>query len=218
MLTLKNISQILIYFHAGFGGIALLLGTVALIAKKGKSTHKTSGKIFFYTMMISAISALIIATLPEHENTFLFSIGIFSAYFLITGKRSLKFKYTNTKLITDKIIAYFIIINSIIMLLYPIIILQKINIVLPVFGIIGLIFGIRDLILLKKPKTLQRKWLQLHIGKMTGGYIAAISAFFVVNQILPGIWNWFVPSAFGSIYISFWINKTKKKNTNSLKN
>ena len=46
---------------------------------------------------------------------------------------------------------------------------------------------------------------------MTGGYIAAVSAFFVVNQILPGIWNWFVPGIIGSGYITYWMIKLNKK-------
>ena len=41
--------QILIYIHAGFGGIALLSGLLSLIAKKGKEIHKKSGLIFFYS-------------------------------------------------------------------------------------------------------------------------------------------------------------------------
>ena len=46
---------------------------------------------------------------------------------------------------------------------------------------------------------------------MTGGYIDAVSVFFVVNQILPSVWNWFVPTLVGSIYIAYWINKLNKK-------
>ena len=47
---------------------------------------------------------------------------------------------------------------------------------------------------------------------MTGGYIAAVTAFFVVNEILPGIANWFVPGVIGGAYIAWWIkslNRTK---------
>jgi len=42
---------------------------------------------------------------------------------------------------------------------------------------------------------------------MTGGYISAVTAFFVVNEILPGLWNWFIPTLIGSIYIAFWMKK-----------
>lgn len=46
---------------------------------------------------------------------------------------------------------------------------------------------------------------------MTGGYISAVTAFFVVNQILINLWNWFLPGVIGGIYITFWIRKLKKK-------
>ena len=60
---------------------------------------------------------------------------------------------------------------------------------------------------------IRKGWLKLHLGKMTGGYIAAVSAFFVVNQILPGISNWFVPSVVGSVFITYWMNKLNKPKT-----
>lgn len=39
--------KILIYFHAAFGGIALLAGLLAIIAKKRKNTSKKSWIGFF---------------------------------------------------------------------------------------------------------------------------------------------------------------------------
>ena len=88
--------QILIYFHAAFGGIALLAGLLAIIAKKGKTLHRKAGLVFFYSMMLSGITALVIAVLPNHESPFLFAVGIFSLYFVFTGNRALKFKRKET--------------------------------------------------------------------------------------------------------------------------
>ena len=93
------------------------------------------------------------------------------------------------------------------MVLYPLILEGQLNIILTVFGIVGIAFGVRDVQLLHKPDVLKKAWLKLHLGKMMGGYSAAVSAFFVVNQILPGVWNWFVPSIVGGVYISYWITK-----------
>jgi hypothetical protein len=97
------------------------------------------------------------------------------------------------------------------MVTYPIILYSKLNLILTVFGLASIVFGLRDLSRLKDVKRLRKGWLKLHLGKMTGGYIAAVSAFFVVNQILPSVWNWFVPTLVGSIYIAYWINKLNKK-------
>ena len=63
----------------------------------------------------------------------------------------------------------------------------------------------------KSIELLQKNWVKLHLGKITGSYIAAVSAFFVVNKILPGIWNWFVPGIIGGLYITYWIIKINKK-------
>jgi uncharacterized membrane protein len=212
-MEIEKLAEILIYYiHAPLGGIALLAGGIALIVKKGNSIHKKSGIIFFYTMLISAITSFIISILPNHESPFLFSIGLFSSYFLISGIRSLNFKRKEFSLRIDKIIAYLIIIVGICMVLYPVILHSKLNIILTVFGIVGLVFGIRDLRHFKDLNHLKKSWLKLHLGKMSGGYIAAVTAFFVVNQILPGIWNWFVPGILGSVYITYWMKKVNKKN------
>ena len=206
-------AQILIYMHAGLGGIALLTGGLALFVKKGSKIHRKSGKAFYYTMLASAILALIVSILPGHYSPFLFCIGVFSIYFLLTGIRSLKFKRGDINIKIDSIIAYLIIITGLIMIMYPVVLDGEINIVLLVFGIVGLVFGIRDLRLLKDLKRLKKRWLKSHLGKMTGGYIAAVSAFFVVNEILPGVWNWFVPMIVGSTYITYWMMKLYKKKT-----
>ena len=162
-------------------------------------------------MLISAIAAFIISVLPKHENPFLFSIGLFSSYFLISGLRSLQYKQREFELKIDKIIAYLIALTGFSMILYPIVLYSQLNIILTVFGIVGIVFGFRDLKLFRDKERLKKSWLKLHLGKMTGGYISAVSAFFVVNQILPGIWNWFVPGIIGSMYITYWMMKQNKK-------
>ena len=78
-----------------------------------------------------------------------------------------------------------------------------------VFGTIGIGFGIIDLILFRQPTTIKSKWLILHLSKMLGGYTAAVTAFFVAQNILTGYYNWFVPTAIGLAYIAFWLIKLK---------
>ncbi len=210
-MELEGLAQILIYTHATFGGIALITGGVAIVAKKGKKIHKKSGKVFFYTMLISAMISFVISFMPNHQSAFLFSVGIFSTYFLLTGYRSLKFKNDLSGLKTAKVIAYAIILTGFCMVVLPVFFQLRGNVVLLVFGIMCLIFGIRDLRLFKDTDKLKKSWLKLHLGNMTGGYIAAVSAFFVVNRILPGIWNWFVPGIVGGAYITYWMIKLDKK-------
>jgi len=211
---MEKLAEILIFYvHVPLGSLALLTGAIALIAKKGSTIHKTSGKLFFFSMLIAAIASFVISVLPEHENPFLLGIGLFSTYFLISGLRSLKLKQANFDPKWDRIVAFLIILIGFSMILYPILKSNSINIVLTVFGAVGIVFGFRDLKLLKNQERMKKGWLKLHLGKMTGGYIAAVSAFFVVNEILPGIWNWFVPGIVGSVFITYWmmlLDKGKK--------
>lgn len=208
-------TEYLIWIHAGLGGLALLSGGVALISRKGLTAHKSAGKVFFYSMLLSALVALVVSMLPGHTNPFLFSIGLFSSYFIVTGYRALRFKQREVNLGMDKFLAWFILLVGVSMILYPLIALSKLNIVLTVFGLISLAFGIRDLSNYRNPERLRKKRLKQHLSKMCGGYIAAVTAFLVVNQVLPGIWNWFIPTVIGTAYITFWMRKLGPKQSKS---
>lgn len=208
---MNEIIPYLIFIHAAFGGVALISGGVALSSKKGGKWHKRSGKLFFISMLISAMLSLIVALSPHHENPFLFSIGIFSSYLLISGYRSLRFKTSVEEIGMDKLISYIVIFTGLAMVLVPVIFQQKINIVLSIFGIIGVAFGIRDLVLFQNLKQLKKSWLKLHLGKMTGGYISAITAFLVVNNVFSGMINWLLPTILGTAFITFWMIKITPK-------
>ena len=182
-----------------------------MVAKKGKIIHKKSGLVFFYSMMLSGIIAMFVAVLPKHESPFLFAVGIFSLYFVLTGNRALKFKRKNPDLIIDKLISIIMIITGVLMILLPILLTKSINIVLVVFAIVGITFSVRDLVLFKKPEWLRKGWLKLHLGKMIGGYIMATTAFVVVNQFFPSFYGWFIPGIIGGFIIAYWMIKMNKK-------
>ena len=208
---MKKTIQILIFIHAAFGGIALLAGLVSIIAKKGKNIHRKSGLIFFYSMMLSGIIAMIVAALPNHESPFLFAVGIFSLYFVLTGNRALNFKRKNPDLKIDKLISIIMITTGVLMILLPIILTKSINIVLVVYAIVGIIFSVSDLILFRNPERLRKGWLKLHLGKMLGGYISATTAFVVVNEFFPSFYGWFIPGIVGGFVIAYWMRKMNKK-------
>lgn len=208
---MENTAQILILIHAATGGVALLGGTLALMTKKGGRIHKRSGLVFFYSMLLSAFLALTVAILPGHLSPFLFSIGLFSSYFILSGYSSLRYKKKDFGLLFDQLLAALLILTGAAMIVYAFLLDSNLNTVLIVFGSMGVFFGTRDLRSFKDRKSLRKKWLQRHIGNMTGGYIAATTAFLVVNEVLPGLANWFLPTVLGSIYIGYWINKVSGK-------
>lgn len=199
---METIVRFLIYVHAASGALALLGGLIAPLVKKGNKKHKISGIGFYYSMIVSGLSGMLIAVLPKHESPFLFSVGIFSLYFVLAGHRALRFK-NKFPTIVDKTISWTMLIAGLGMIVLPIILQAQINIVSAVFGLVGLGFAIRDLIIFKKPEQLPQKWLKLHLGKMIGGYISASTAFVVVNEFIPGVYAWFVPGVLGAFLLPF---------------
>ncbi|MFI2744220.1 DUF2306 domain-containing protein [Zhouia sp. PK063] len=203
--------QLFIFIHAFGGGIALISGFLSLVFQKGKSAHKITGLLFYYAMLLCGLSALCIAVLPHHESPFLFAVGIFSLYFVISGRRALLYKNKHLHLTIDTLIAATMIITGILMIVLPIILHHQLHIVLTVFAIVGITFSVRDLFLIQHPDRLRKGWLKLHLGKMIGGYIAATTAFVVVNNFFPGFYSWFIPGIIGSIVIAYWMRKVSIK-------
>lgn len=191
---MQSIVQYTIYLHAALGGVALLSGLVALASAKGKKTHRLSGKVFYYTMLACAALAIIIAVLPGHVSEFLFSIGIFSAYSVLMGYRALSYKKAHHDYAVDKILAAIMLLNGVGMVTYTLLLAASKNVVMLTFGIAAIYFAVSDGVAFLHPEKTQKRWLVLHLGKMTGGFIAALTAFVVVNNLLPGVWAWFVPS------------------------
>ncbi|WP_452597265.1 DUF2306 domain-containing protein [Pontimicrobium sp. MEBiC01747] len=154
---------------------------------------------------------MIVAVLPNHESPFLFAVGIFSLYFVLTGNRALNFKRKNPDLRIDKLIAIIMITTGILMIILPIILTKSINTILVVFAIVGIIFSVRDLVLFKNPERLRKGWLKLHLGKMIGGYISATTAFVVVNEFFPSFYGWFIPGIVGGFIIAYWMGKMNEE-------
>ncbi|OYU96974.1 MAG: DUF2306 domain-containing protein [Bacteroidetes bacterium B1(2017)] len=199
----------LILFHAGLGGLALLVGLGALIVVKGSALHKTFGKLFYYSMLGSAICSLYISVQDKHQNAFLFSIGVFTLYLIIGGKRALRFKQPQVNYTYDILLALVMIGCGFLMVFVPTLINGSVNIVLAVFGTGGMVLGVKDLRLFNHPNQMELAWQNLHIGKMVGGYIAAVTAFIVVNELLPGIIGWLAPTVIGVGYIQYQFRKKK---------
>jgi len=47
----------LVPIHVAAGGLAMVLGATALLAKKGGAIHRRSGLLFVYAMVVLGISA-----------------------------------------------------------------------------------------------------------------------------------------------------------------
>jgi uncharacterized membrane protein len=207
---MEQVIKIFIYIHAFFGGIALLSGLASVLFVKGSPNHKKSGKVFSYGMVISSLISLPICWLPNHENNFLFLIGIFTIYLVISGNRVLLFKKKKEANFTDKLISTIMFVASLSMLTFGTYFLLRNNsggILYLFFGITALLISIRDFKFYKNiDKT---KILPFHIGKMSGAYIASVTAFLVAGLRFEGIIYWVLPTLIGTLFIMYWTKKMK---------
>ncbi|WP_413532232.1 hypothetical protein [Empedobacter brevis] len=211
---MENLVKIIIYIHAFFGVIGLVAGTAVIIIKKGNSMHRKIGKIFSIGMLVSSILSLIICTFPNHHNSFLLMIGIFTIYMILIGNRILNYKRKNYSNNLDKIISGTMFITAIVMIvfgLFPLFTTKSIGLLYLIFGFLAGVLSYRDFIFYKNPEN-YKKWTMNHLGKMVGAYIASVTAFLVAGAGFGNnIYFWIVPSIIGSIYIFSWAKKLNKK-------
>ncbi|MCI4670109.1 MAG: hypothetical protein MRZ79_18375 [Bacteroidia bacterium] len=215
---MEAIVRVIILIHVLFGSVAIIAGPIAAVAKKGSKVHRISGKIFAYSMIITAILALIVSLWPGHKSLFLFSIGIFGLYLVVSGFRVTKIK----KLGRGQKASYFDWAMSITMGIFGVTMLSYGAYLLfygKLAGLIQLVFGLFGMMLfrgdlkmyLKKPKD-PRFWLFQHINKMNGGLITAFTALLVNNNnFMPGIFAWLLPTLIGSFLGTYWTRKYKGK-------
>src|SRR5918993_435525 len=76
--------NILLPIHVTAGGLALVLGAVALLAKKGGTVHRRSGTLFVSIMLVMGISAAILGLRngPADGNVI---AGLVTVYFVGTA-------------------------------------------------------------------------------------------------------------------------------------
>jgi hypothetical protein len=74
----------LLPIHVAAGGLAIVLGAVALLVKKGGTIHRRSGLLFVYAMLVLGTSASILGfrKSPTDSNV---PAGFMTAYFVVTA-------------------------------------------------------------------------------------------------------------------------------------
>lgn len=193
----------IIYLHAMSGITALTAGTVAMISSKGNRLHRIAGRIFYFAMMLVCVTGIAVSFIKS--TWFLLMLGIFSGFQAYCGYRAIQNKslrYSNL----DKIVLVINWINTIILM-------ATMKLVLIVFGIISLLLSVGQTqlwISAAKQKTMPPKlWLRQHIGMMTGAYIAAFTAFLVVNItfVQPAWVLWLAPTAIFVPLLIYWTRK-----------
>lgn len=214
------IFNLLLVLHIAGGYVGLMSGILNIIRPKGDKTHKIIGKLFFFSMLLTGFSSFMLAWI--HPNYFLCMIGIFTLYMVVSGQRYIQRtqKYTGTTSIknTDWIITYFMLLAGALFIVIGIWTVLRSNLfglVSVTFGSIGLMFVRQDFHHYRKKDTIKNFWLIGHIQRMTGGFIAALSAFLVVNakylpDLIPGYVYWLLPTVVFTPLIVKWSRQYSK--------
>ena len=220
-----SIFNIFLALHVAGGGTGLLTGILSLSAQKGGNVHTKSGIVFYFAMLTVAATSFLLSVL--HPNPFLFAVGVFTGYTTLTGRRYLTQKQKGLANQTDnfeKILVAIMFVFVLVFLYLGMSSLIKQN----YFGIVFLVFGwgtfnmVReDYAIIQGKNTNPMLWLRMHISRMTGAWIAAFTAFIVVNgdkitALLPQnlatitfILLWLLPAFIGTPFIIYWLRKMK---------
>lgn len=212
--------KIFLSLHIIGGSVGLFTGTINLVRKKGGKNHVRVGKIFTYGMLTAGFSAFVLSIL--HPNYFLFMVGVFTLYLVGTGYRYIHIKMSGSDqrpTITDWAISLCMMLAGILFVglgIRLILSQQNFGIVFIVFGLIGLRFVKIDFTNYKGKWKEKNYWLLSHLQRMTGGYIASLTAFLVVNAkyspiVLPSILVWLLPTVILTPLIIVWSRKYKAK-------
>ncbi len=216
METIRDINLVI---HVAAGFTALVVGLFAFASRKGGKVHLISGKVYVIAMLLVAVSAFVLSLI--RYNPFLFMVGVFTLYMTVTGYRGLLKKRQRTQQATladwlligfSGIMAGFMTVRSVFQM--SDVHMDFLPVILTFSGIL-FVFIITDLrIYLGKKAMTANDWLLYHIGRISGAYIATLTAFLVVNvQTEPVYIAWLLPTVLGSPLISYFRRKysTKKK-------
>jgi hypothetical protein len=195
-----------LYLHIAAGFTALIIGLVAMFSPKGQTVHNKSGLVYFWAMVVVAITSTIISLRSDPINLFLLVTGIFSFYLIFTGYRSTIVKNKTPQFI-DKFVTALMLCTTVAMISLAIYDWfngsGRLTIILGIFGSVGGVLAVADVLVYRNGLNHPREWLLRHLGRMLGAYLATFTAFAVTNLTtwMPSILLWTLPPIIGSIAI-----------------
>lgn len=214
--------------HIASGFTALTVGVVPMVAQKGGNLHKQAGTVFFWAMFGVFVTATT-SWLQHPEKPFLqflLLVGFFSFHMALTGVRALRLKKSaNQPTRFDWFVAGVAMVAGTAAILFgswQIYAGLTSGRAFPFFSILYLVFGVFFLrngqmdwwLYSSRVQAEKLHWFFHHITRMVGAYIAAFTAFCVVNGDkipLPSLVVWTLPGAIGGFFIARTIRYYKQK-------
>ncbi len=205
----------ILWIHVLAGTLALVVAPIALVTAKGGLTHRRWGKVYFWAMAVVAVTAIVVGY--WRSILFLMLTAVFSFYAALSGYRVLYRKRPDLgqrPRTLDWIAAGITLVASAALITLgiarPTPRLQELSTVAIVFGLVGLSISGLDVWRFWRPPTERMAWWYKHMANMIGSYIAAVTAFSVVNfHVLPTTIRWLWPTMIGTPLIAIWITYYK---------
>lgn len=198
--------------HIVAGMLALFVAPAAMLTAKGGRAHRRWGQLYVWAMAVTALTAVLLAL--WRPIVFLALLAVFSFYLAFSGYRALSRKRPaqgEKATALDWAAAIITLAASVGMIVMGIAtsvaVRQRLGVVPIVFGALGVVLAGNDLRKFITPPTDPTAWWFSHMGGMLGSYIAAVTAFSVVNfTFLPTVVRWLWPTAVGVPLIVLWIS------------
>lgn len=200
---LEFLGSLVRYIHIIAGSVTLIAGPIAIFYNfKDPRKHRIVGKVFFYAMLVVAISAIMAFFKHPDKVFFQFLLGIavlvlagifrgVRSIFLMKGATVYWFDFAYTALLG---------LNGMWMLRQALFQLHGENVAFPilftVFGVMSLSDTWTNWRTFTRPDSLHHfDWMRLHLSTMLGAFTASTTAFTVnAAPFLPWWAQWFGPT------------------------
>lgn len=213
-LTLRAILGL----HIAMGAIAFICAPVALLTAKGGRNHRRWGRIYFWAMAGVAATALFLSiALPI---VFLALVAVFSFYAAFAGYRILYLKDLNRggkARWMDWLAALITLVSSSVLVLLGAFrprIVGGMGTVSIALGLLGVLLAVGSIATFVRPGPERQFWWYIHMRGMIASYIAAFTAFTVVN-LAPHFgnawWVWLGPAILGIPGLNIWQRYYRRK-------
>jgi uncharacterized membrane protein len=203
--------RLLLATHIAAGTTALLAGLVPMLGRKGGVWHVRAGRLYVYCMLAVALTAVGLCLLQPLtlSRLFLTGVAMLSFYLSFSGWRAARRRSASLAR-PDQLLAVAALLVGVLMVGTGL----WLQAVLFAFfgGLICLFAGLDTRqSLFPRPAEQAEPWMLRHLARLGGSYIAAFTAFLVVNtgRVLPadapawlGTAVWIVPTLVGSLLIA----------------
>jgi Predicted membrane protein (DUF2306) len=205
---MDDLLRLLLWLHVLTGTLALGVAPGAMLTVKGGRAHRRWGKAYFWLMAVVAATAIVLGL--WRPATFLILLAVFSFYAAFTGYRVLHRKRPEEHATPADWIAALLTLGASLALVglgltpWTLARVPRPTVAI-VLGTVGVVLAARDISRFLHPPHDPRHWWFHHMTGMLTSYVAAVTAFSVVNfGFLPTTVRWLWPTLVGTVGIALW--------------